>query len=216
MSSAMPTQKLSPGPTEFTGTASSTPQRQRYASDFDIRLKPSPRSSLSCASIDATPTLALETSFDESHAFFLMSPAELQVSDLISYPPKPFLLPRSIRCDDTWSAAFNSTDVLSQMDEIPRRSHKRLSGEEFILARKRLRPDRDYFDNETASSVVFPDIVRAAEEERSLYFETTVASTPKPRSSPFELSPPRMRRASPDHTTHFFRCNSALALPLLL
>ncbi|KAI2502371.1 hypothetical protein MHU86_12103 [Fragilaria crotonensis] len=213
MSSESQTHQLSVEATELVGTTSSTPQRHQCEV---VRLKPSPRSSLSCASNDATPTLALETSFAESHAFFLLSPSELQVSDLVTYSPKPFLLPRSIRRDDTWSTAFNSTDMLPQMDEIPRRSQKRLSEKDFVLVRKRLRPDRDYFGSETASSFAFPDVVRAADEERSFNVETTVASTPKPRSSSFGLSPPRMRPASPDQTTHFFRCNSALALPLLL
>ena len=147
----------------------------------------------------------------------LESPSDLQVSGLVTYSrsPQPFLLHRLRRRNDQWSSEFTSTDTSSHMVEIPRLSLKRTRDVGFVLVKKRLRPDRDYFDSVTASTFFFPEVVSAAIEETSVSFETPVTSTPKPRPSSIELCPPRLKRASPDQTPHCFRCNSALAMPLL-
>lgn len=200
-------------PTEIAGMVSSSPKVH------PVRFKPSPRSSLSCASREATPILTVEPSFVDDADFLLLLPSSLQASGSVTYSPSQVpsqLPPRIMRQNDPWSTSSNSTETSSHMLDIPRLSRKRSNDEGFVVLKKRLRSDRDYFDDMTASTFSFPVIAEAADEETIASYDTAAPSTPKPRPLSLELSPPRLGRSSPDQTFHFFRCNSALALPLLL
>lgn len=205
---------------------STSPKRQRcdafssvLSPNNAITLKPSQHSSLSCDSTRTTPSLtSSEASFDHSDDFFLLSPAELLVSDSVidvSYPSFR-LLPRVKANNDAWSVSFDLTSFAAQEVSLPLVNSKRSRGDDFVLSQKRVRYDYDHFGEVTCCTSKFPEVINVEDTGICVESETQVTSTPKPYLEPLRLSPPRIRRARANPLTHqFFPCRGNLAMPLL-
>lgn len=184
-----------------------------------ITLKPSQHSSLLCDSTRTTPSLtSSEASFDHSDDFFLLSPAELLVSDIVIDVSHPSfrLLPKIKTNNDAWSVSFDLAAFATQEVSIPLDNSKRSRGDDFVLRQKRVRYDHDLFGEFTCGTSTFPEVIKVEDKGICVELETHVTSTPKPFYQPLRLSPPRIRRARANPLTHqFFSCQGNLAMPLL-